>query len=149
MPYQLQCLADLEQSFLAAGITQYVSSRWGWKIPSKKGNYFDTVTVSFTWCPQKEEVLYTDFPPMPFSQSPIFLLRSNTTHGHRKVLSQLRNIKPLAGPIRIPYCLMQALKNKEGVIRYLTHTSQLHTFTAQPLQCCLHKRDHDKHLLLL
>lgn len=49
----------------------------------------------------------------------------------KTVLCQLRNIKPLAIVfyIRILYCLMQALKNMEGVIRYLSHTSQLHTYT--------------------
>lgn len=128
VPYHLQCLADLEQVSPCFRKHQICFIKMGMKIPSKKGNYFNTATVSFTWSTQKEGVLYTDpcYTFQTVSHTPFKI--HHISQPQKTVLSPLRNIKPLAGSIRILHCLIEALKNMEGVTRCLMHSSQLYTF---------------------
>lgn len=95
------------------------------KFPPRR----DIATVSFTWL-HKSRGYSTLIPPYTFQPvSHIPFKIEHISWPQKTVLSQLRNIKPLSGPIRILYCLMQALQTMEGVIRCLIHTSQMHTYT--------------------
>lgn len=49
-----------------------------------KNSFQEGKPLQHSCCTQKERVPYPDSPPIPFSQSLTFLLRFNTSQGHRK-----------------------------------------------------------------
>lgn len=131
VPYHLQCLADLEQVSPCCRKHQMFHQDGDEKFPPRRGTPSTQPLLSSTWSTQKEGVLYTDT-DSPYTFQPVPHIPFKIKHISRPqktVLSQLRNITPLAGSTRTLQCLMQALKNMEGVRRYLSHARQPHIFT--------------------
>lgn len=116
-----QCLAHLEQVSACCGNHQICFIKMGRKLPSKKGNYFKTTTVSFKWSPlikQGEGAFHTSSLHCVFEPvSHIPFKIHHVSCPEKTVSSQLRNIKSLAGSLGKLSCPMQALKNMEGARR--------------------------------